>query len=53
MLKEILVEHKGQNIKLQVFKINEKAIKLYTKMGVEKVDETMNHYIMKKIDKMI
>ncbi len=48
VLKEILFEHKGQNIKLQVFKINEKAIKLYKKMGFEKEEETQMHYIMKK-----
>ena len=50
VLKEILFEHKEQNIKLQVFKINERAIKLYEKMGFEKVDETETHYIMKKIN---
>ncbi len=48
VLKEILFEHKGQDIKLQVFKINKKAIKLYQKMGFEKVAETETHYIMKK-----
>ena len=48
VLKEILFEHKGQNIKLQVFKINEKAIKLYEKMGFEKEEETKIYYIMKK-----
>lgn len=48
VLKEILFEHKGQNIKLQVFKINENAIKLYEKMGFEKTDETETHYIMIK-----
>lgn len=48
VLKEILFEHKEQNIKLQVFKINEKAIKLYEKMGFEKVNETETHYIMIK-----
>lgn len=48
VLKEILFEHKGQNIRLQVFKINEKAIKLYEKMGFEKTDETETHYIMIK-----
>lgn len=48
VLKEILFEHKGQNIKLQVFKINEKAIKLYEKMGFEKEYEIETHYIMKK-----
>ncbi len=48
VLKEILFEHKEQNIKLQVFKINEKAIKLYEKMGFKKEDETETHYIMIK-----
>ncbi len=48
VLKEIIFEHKEQNIKLQVFKINEKAIKLYEKMGFEKVNETETHYIMIK-----
>ena len=46
VLKEILFENKGKNIKLQVFKINEKAIKLYERMGFEKVEETKTHYIM-------
>lgn len=48
ILKEIFFEHKKQNIKLQVFKINEKAIKLYEKMEFEKEDETETHYIMIK-----
>lgn len=48
ILKEILFEHKGQNIELQVFKINEKAIKLYEKNGFEKIEEIERHYIMKK-----
>jgi len=48
VLKEILFEHKGQNIRLQVFKINEKAIKLYEKLEFEKADETETHYIMIK-----
>ena len=48
ILKEIMFEHKESNIKLQVFKINEKAINLYTKMGFEKKEETKTHYIMKK-----
>lgn len=52
VLKEILFEHKEQCVKLQVFKINEKAIKLYNKVGFEKIDETKTHYIMnKKINK--
>ncbi|MCI8759995.1 MAG: GNAT family N-acetyltransferase [Clostridia bacterium] len=46
VLKEILFEHKEQNIKLQVFKINEKQVELYEKMGFKKEDET--HYIMIK-----
>lgn len=48
VLKEILFEHKEQNIKLQVFKTNEKAIKLYEKMEFKKEDETKTHYIMIK-----
>lgn len=48
VLKEILFEHKGQNIKLQVLKINKKAIKLYEKIGFEMVYETQTHYIMIK-----
>lgn len=48
VLKEILFEHKEQSIKLQVFKINQKAIKLYEKMGFKKEDETETHYIMEK-----
>ncbi len=48
VLKEILFEHKRQNIKLQVFKINEKAIKLYEKIGFEKIAEIKRYYIMKK-----
>ena len=48
ILKEILFEHNEQNIKLQVFKMNEKAIKLYEKMGFEKEDETETHYIMQR-----
>ena len=49
ILKEIIFENKGKNIKLQVFKINERAIKLYEKMGFEKTDENKTHYIMMKI----
>ena len=48
ILKEIIFDNKGQDIKLQVFKINERAIKLYEKMGFEKIDETQTHYIMMK-----
>ncbi len=48
VLNEILFEHKGQDIKLQVFKINENAIRLYKKMEFEKEDETETHYIMIK-----
>lgn len=48
VLKEILFEHKGQNVKLQVFKINEKAIKLYEKIGLKKIEQTKTHYIMIK-----
>ena len=43
-----MFENKGKSIKLQVFKINEKAIKLYEKMGFEKMNETQTHYIMMK-----
>ena len=48
VLKEILFENKGKNIKLQVFKINKKAIKLYEKIGFEKSNETELHYILTK-----
>ncbi len=48
VLNEIIFEHKGQDIKLQVFKINENAIRLYKKLGFEKVEETKTHYIMIK-----
>ena len=48
LLKEIIFENKGKNIKLQVFKINERAIKLYEKIGFKKVEETKIHYIMMK-----
>ena len=48
ILNEILFEHKGQDIKLQVFRINENAIKLYEKLGFKKVEKTETHYIMKK-----
>lgn len=48
VLKEIIFEHKEQNIKLQVFKINEKAIKLFEKLGFEKIEENKTHYIMIK-----
>ena len=41
-----MFENKGKNIKLQVFKINKKAIKLYEKIGFKKVEETKTHYIM-------
>ena len=47
VLKEIIFEYKEQNIKLQVFKTNERAVKLYKKMGFEKIEETEIHYIMK------
>ncbi len=46
VLKEILFEHKEQNIRLKVFKINEKQVELYEKIGFENVDETETHYIM-------
>ena len=46
ILKEIIFENKGKNIKLQVFKINERAFKLYEKMGFEKIDENKTHCIM-------
>ena len=48
ILKEIIFENKGKNIKLQAFKINERAIKLYEKMGFERTDENKTHYIMMK-----
>ena len=36
ILKEIIFENKDKNIKLQVFKINKRAIKLYEKMDLKK-----------------
>ena len=46
VLKEIIFENKEKNIKLQAFKINEKAIKLYERIGFKKVEETKTHYVM-------
>ena len=43
-----MFENKGKNIKLQVFKINEKAIKLYERIGFKKIDKTKTHYVMIK-----
>ena len=48
VLNEIMFENKGKNIKLQAFKINERAINLYEKIGFEKMNETQTHYIMMK-----
>ena len=48
VLKEIIFENKDKNIRLQVFKTNEKAINLYKKMGFEKEEETKTHCIMIK-----
>ena len=48
ILKEIIFENKEKNIKLQTFKINERAIKLYEKIGFEKINENKTHYIMMK-----
>ena len=48
VLKEILFEHKEKNIKLQAFKVNERAIKLYERIGFKKVEETKTHYVMIK-----
>lgn len=47
VLKEILFENNGKEIILQCFKDNP-VIKLYERMGFEKIDETETHYIMKK-----
>ena len=41
----MIFEHK--NIRLQVFKQNGDAIKLYEKLGFVKVGETQTHYQMK------
>ena len=41
-----MFENKGKSIKLQAFKINEKAIKLYERIGFKKIDESKTHYIM-------
>ena len=46
VLKEIIFENKERDVKLQVLKINEKAIKLYKKIGFKKVEESKTHYIM-------
>ena len=46
VLKEIMFENKGKSIRLQAFKINEKAIRLYERIGFKKVDETKTHYVM-------
>ena len=46
VLKEILFENEGKYIKTQVYKINEKAIKLYEKFGFGKMKETKTHYVM-------
>ena len=48
ILKEIIFENKGKNIKLQAFKINERAIKLYERIGFKKIYESKTHYIMVK-----
>ncbi len=47
ILKKILMENKGKNIMLQCFKHNP-AIKLYERMGFEKIEETNTHIVMKK-----
>ncbi len=47
VLKEILFENKDKEIVLQCFKENP-VIKLYKKIGFEKINETKTHYIMKK-----
>lgn len=49
ILKEILFENKNKEITLQCFKDNA-VIKLYERMGFEKIDETRTHYIMKKFN---
>ena len=41
-----MFESKGKNIKLKVFKINEKAIRLYERIGFKKIDESKTHCIM-------
>ena len=48
VLKEIMFENKGKDIKLQAFKINEKAIKLYERIGFKKIEESKTHCIMLK-----
>lgn len=47
ILKEILFENKDKGIALQCFKENP-VIKLYERMGFEKVGENDNHIKMKK-----
>ena len=43
-----MFENRGKNIKLQAFKINEKAIKLYERIGFKKIEESKTHCIMLK-----
>ena len=47
VLKEILFENKEKDIVLQCFKDNP-VIRLYQRMGFEKMGETETHYILKK-----
>ena len=47
VLKEILFENKSKGITLQCFKENP-AIKLYKRMGFDKIDENSTHVKMKK-----
>lgn len=47
VLKEILFEHKEQEIILQCFKEN-RAINLYQKLGFKRIEENDTHIKMKK-----
>ena len=50
VLKEIVFENKEKDIVLNCFK-EDSTIGAYEKMGFEKIMETKQHYIMKKIKK--
>lgn len=45
IIKKLISENK--NVYLWVYKLNEKAISLYKKLGFEFIDETENRYYMK------
>lgn len=43
-----LASEKGLFVKLSVFKVNQKAIRLYERLGFELESETNTHFRMKK-----